>query len=60
MENCFACVTGGSFISFADTKDKREINDKAVTEEICPCEMEGMDPEKLTIVRWQMRAYPNK
>ena len=22
----------GSFISFADTKDKREINDKAVTE----------------------------
>ena len=36
----------GSFISFADTKDKREINDKAVTEEICPCEMEGMDPEE--------------
>ena len=36
----------GSFISFADTKDKREINDKAVTEEICPCEMEGMDLEE--------------
>ena len=36
----------GSFISFADTKDKREINDKAVTEEICPCELEGMEPEE--------------
>ena len=36
----------GAFISFADTKDKREINDKAVTEEICPCEMEGMDLEE--------------